>query len=290
MATDAQLLAAIAAAPGDAQLRNVYADWLEDRGDRRATFIRAHLAAHALPPDHPARMTREIALSNARAGLDRAWLAVVEAEREHVPRWCDCFVREDGAFRDVAFHDDVQDTTCDAWLELEDLIDRAAEDGRTEFAPFREISDEHIITLPASIAKLTTVESLVLYGSQLRRIPREIMAMTSLATFTPYTSYWLHWYPYEIVRCPALRDSTVSTRALYGNFKFEPPFPPLAPRAEPLPPRPCSVCDAMFDDRHEHRVWISLRVATDVLPLLVNACSAACLAKLPAGAHRGGHH
>ncbi|GAA1238958.1 hypothetical protein GCM10009646_28730 [Streptomyces aureus] len=31
-------------------------------------------------------------------------------------------------------------------------------------------------------------------------------------------------------------------------------------------------------------MWISLRVATDVLPLLVNACSSACVAALPGGA------
>jgi hypothetical protein len=44
-------------------------------------------------------------------------------------------------------------------------------------------------------------------------------------------------------------------------------------------------------------VWISLRVATDVLPLLVNACSTACVQALPAPAegyvqqpHAGGAH
>jgi hypothetical protein len=31
-------------------------------------------------------------------------------------------------------------------------------------------------------------------------------------------------------------------------------------------------------------LWISLRVATDVLPLLVNACSTACASALPSGA------
>jgi hypothetical protein len=41
------------------------------------------------------------------------------------------------------------------------------------------------------------------------------------------------------------------------------------------------VCGTAFEDRREHRVWVSLRVATDVLPLLVNACSVACVAKLP---------
>ncbi|WP_395358266.1 hypothetical protein ACHGLA_01040 [Streptomyces sp. YH02] len=34
-----------------------------------------------------------------------------------------------------------------------------------------------------------------------------------------------------------------------------------------------------------HQVWISLRVATDVLPLLVGACSSACVAELPDGAN-----
>ena len=42
----------------------------------------------------------------------------------------------------------------------------------------------------------------------------------------------------------------------------------------------CSVCTGPVD--HELRqVWISSRVGTDVLPLLVNACSAAYVAALP---------
>jgi hypothetical protein len=31
-------------------------------------------------------------------------------------------------------------------------------------------------------------------------------------------------YPYEITRCTKLDQSSVSTRALYGNYKFRPPF------------------------------------------------------------------
>jgi hypothetical protein len=121
--------------------------------------------------------------------------------------------------------------------------------------------------------------------------------MTSLRMFTPYTSYRLHWFPYEITRCRELRSSTVSTRALYGNYKHRPPFPRLTPPAprEHGPIRPCSVCDQPFEDLQRFRVWISLRVASDVLPLLVNACSAACVERLPAppedhvaGPHRGG--
>src|SRR5207247_10515570 len=111
----------------------------------------------------------------------------------------------------------------------------------------------------------------------------------------PYTSHRLHWYPYELTRCPRLSDSTVSTRVLYGNFKFRPPFPALRPVTDAaeadftgLDPgmwgvdavRTCSVCDQP-GDRELYQVWTSRLVGTDVLPLLVNACSAACVAKLP---------
>ncbi|MFF2951297.1 hypothetical protein ACFVVU_08115 [Kitasatospora sp. NPDC057965] len=48
--------------------------------------------------------------------------------------------------------------------------------------------------------------------------------------------------------------------------------------------RGCSVCGRSVDGAGLRQVWISLRVATDVLPLLVNACSAACVDTLPAPA------
>jgi hypothetical protein len=58
--------------------------------------------------------------------------------------------------------------------------------------------------------------------------------------------------------------------------------------------RNCSVCERPIEEEL-HQVWISLRVATDILPLLVNACSSACVAGLPDGAndyiptpHKGG--
>jgi len=48
----------------------------------------------------------------------------------------------------------------------------------------------------------------------------------------------------------------------------------------------CSVCDGQFTDWGIRQVWLSARVATDVLPLLVNACSDACVEALPEGAER----
>lgn len=195
-----------------------------------------------------------------------------------------------------------------------ELIDEAAADGRTVFRPLVELTAAEradLVTLPSTIAKLVRVRQLVLYGSPLVRIPPEIGAMASLEVFEPYTSYSLHWFPYELSRCANLRDSTVSTRALYGNFKQRPPFPRLQPQGalaalpahDDLDPRvwgtetirACGVCDGPIDPPEFRQVWISLRVATDVLPLLVNACSAACVAALPeppdgylASPHQGG--
>jgi hypothetical protein len=213
------------------------------------------------------------------------------------------------------FHCESQDTECGPWRRLLESVEEAAAGGREEFAPLRGMGPEEraqILTLPPTIAKLKAVKALHLYGSYLVRIPPEVGEMAALETFDPYTSYRLHWLPYELTRCTKLRNSTVSTRALYGNYKYRAPFPRLhtgaevAPgRAEPerlplkrwkaSPTRPCSVCGRQFEDRRRHRVWVSLRVATDVLPLLVNACSQECVAKLsspPEGyvstSHRGG--
>jgi hypothetical protein len=57
----------------------------------------------------------------------------------------------------------------------------------------------------------------------------------------------------------------------------------------------CSVCDGSIDPARFRQQWIFLRIATDVLPLLVNACSTACVQALPdpaegyvATPHQGG--
>jgi hypothetical protein len=207
---------------------------------------------------------------------------------------CRCF---DGIENEeVHFHDQVQDTSCDAWKRLNDLVDQAALDEREEFDPFQHITGAEraqIVTLPPSIGKLRSVKHLLLYGTFLVRIPREIKEMSSLERFTPYTSWRLHWLPYEISRCPNLIMSTISTRCLYGNFKYRPPFPTLPVKSDELAVVAdqnlrldqdgdinCSVCDKPCLGSIK-QVWISLLVATDVVPLLVNACSQACIDALP---------
>ncbi|MFF1871566.1 leucine-rich repeat domain-containing protein [Streptomyces sp. CB03911] len=194
---------------------------------------------------------------------------------------CGCFDQGRATHRRrVAFHPEQQDTAAPGWLRLLELVEEAAADGREEFHPLQELAPaerRQIVTLPPTIARLTAVREFGLYGSNLVRVPPEIGAMASLESFDAYTSYRLHWFPYELARCPLLRRSRVSTRALYGNEKVRPPFPPLDPKAGGG--GACSVCDGPVT--RPRRVWISLRVATDVLPLLVNACSAACVAALP---------
>ena len=198
----------------------------------------------------------------------------------------------------LVFHEDTQDTRAPGWLRLLELIDGAAEDRRTVFKPFAELSAEQrgqVVTLPPTIAKLTSVRQLLFFGSNLVRIPPEIGAMTGLEEFDAYMSPRLHWYPYEITRCARLAGSKVSTSILYGNFKGRPPFPALravtdAKQADFAALDPavwgtnraltCSVCGTSIEGELR-QVWISRMVGTDVLPLLVNACSAACVAALP---------
>ena len=110
----------------------------------------------------------------------------------------------------VKFHKERQDTQAPGWQRLLELIEEAAEDRRKEFKPLTELTPKHrrqIVTLPPTIGRLTSVRHLVLYRSNLVRIPPEIGMMTSLEEFDPYTSYRLHWFPYELTRCPNLKPA-----------------------------------------------------------------------------------
>ncbi len=200
---------------------------------------------------------------------------------------CDCLNPQYGEtkFQELTFHSEPQDPQCEAWRVLESLIEKAASKRKREFAPGLEMPPElwsQVITLPTSISKLTSVNKLYLYSSHLVRIPPEIGDLTNLEELDLYTSYRLHWLPFEVTHCRKLKRSRFSTRALYGNYKYRPPFPRLGgvSNSTVLPAR-CSVCGQNLAPERVQQVWISLRVATDVLPLLVNACSQECINRLP---------
>lgn len=280
--TEQQLIDAVRREPANEQAYAVYADWLEERGDPRAELVRLQRAMQTLSPDHVRWHECEVRLSQLRIGCDDRWLDVFEPDRPRRRKDWECSCYEPGQ---RILHREKQDTESPGWRRLVELIDQAADDGRTTFAPSRELSEEDcadIITLPPAVTKLTKVRDLVLYGSYLTRLPPEIGDMSSLRVFTPYTSYSLHWFPYEITRCSRLRDSTVSTRATFGNSKTNMPFATLTPTGRTSlwpshPTRPCCICGTEYEDWGRHRGWVRRVVATDTLPLLVNACSSQCL-------------
>jgi len=187
-------------------------------------------------------------------------------------------------WHELSLHTEIQDTTSDPWKALETYICEVRAKGSDELNPRAAIGAENweqIVTLPPSIGSLQSVKVLSLYGSHLVRIPPEIGDMTNLEEFDPYTSRCLHWLPYEITRCRKLKRSRVSTCCLYGNHKYRPPFPRLPQVSATLTPSVCSVCGEPFLLHGPQQVWISLCVATDVLPLLVHACSDRCIENLP---------
>ena len=206
-----------------------------------------------------------------------------------------------GRYEETHIRPDTQDREGKAWQKLLELIEQAAQEQWTEFQPAKHLGWklwQQITVLPNEIGKLTKVKGLYLYGSRLQRIPPQIGNLTALEDFDPYTSYNLHWFPYEITRCKKLKDSRVSTRAIYGNYKYRSNFPDI--RQNPVnyhnQQTTCSVCGNTTPQSGGFKqFWISLWVGTDVLPLLANICSDQCLQALPkppadyvAHPHQGG--
>ena len=195
-----------------------------------------------------------------------------------------------------------QDKESKAWKALLDYIDKVAEDELEDFDPRVGIGYEsfkEIIMLPTSIKKLKKVKRMWLYGSSLKLIPPEIGEMESLELFDPYTSYDLKWFPYEITNCKKLRASRISTRALLGNYKNRKPFPSLIENKIKYSDRTvsCSICKKEMNYSEANQYWITLNVATDPIPMLVNLCSDECEDQLPKGEgnylaffHKGGNN
>ena len=277
-----------------------FRDYLRTHADsaRRYEALKRRLAAQSVAAD---RRSREIYAQQKAEYIDLVVAMALgrpSAESALFPH-CDCRTDASGQ-GEVRFHDERQDTQADGWVRLLELIDQAAADGRELFEPYLEMTRKQwsqVVTLPTTIAKLKAVKRLKIYASFLVRIPPEIGEMDSLTEFTPYMSYRLHWFPYEITRCRRLVDSSVSTKAIYGNYKNRFVFPQLEPPRqstagldlENLPPavygtdviKRCSVCDRPLSGAGMFQGWVTLKVATDVLPLLVNACSIDCIARLP---------
>ncbi|WP_433513461.1 hypothetical protein ACQP2T_59450 [Nonomuraea sp. CA-143628] len=108
---------------------------------------------------------------------------------------CECFDQfRPQQPKHVRFHAERQDTSAPGWRHLLALIEEAAADGREVFRPLAELSPDErrqIVTLPPTIAKLIAVKHLVLYGSNLVRIPPEIGVPEHLFHAAAYGA-WIH--------------------------------------------------------------------------------------------------
>jgi uncharacterized protein (TIGR02996 family) len=75
MTDETAFLRGLVANPNDNDLRRVYADWLEERGDPRSHFLRLEVALHESEPRAPELREQ---LHQARRSLDVRWVALVE--------------------------------------------------------------------------------------------------------------------------------------------------------------------------------------------------------------------
>jgi uncharacterized protein (TIGR02996 family) len=79
MTEEDAFLQALLANPDDVNLRLVYADWLEERGDPRGELLRLDVKLVELPPKGvPARKLRR-RLEELRQGIDPTWLARIDS-------------------------------------------------------------------------------------------------------------------------------------------------------------------------------------------------------------------
>jgi uncharacterized protein (TIGR02996 family) len=80
-ADEEAFLRGILAHPDDAMLWSIYADWLEERGDPRAEFLRVQAELMTLPPQDAHRTGLKRKARELRAGLDPGWLTLLGKEK-----------------------------------------------------------------------------------------------------------------------------------------------------------------------------------------------------------------
>ncbi|WP_197443246.1 ATPase, T2SS/T4P/T4SS family [Lignipirellula cremea] len=74
MSSETALLQAVLAHPLDGDVRCIYADWLEDRGDPRGEFLRVQSALAHPPENYEARVALHIRDRQLRETIELAWI------------------------------------------------------------------------------------------------------------------------------------------------------------------------------------------------------------------------
>ena len=196
---------------------------------------------------------------------------------------CNQLMADTTFWKPKCFHAESKSLTKKAWDVVCEIFDDAEQKNTAEIDLAKLMDKEDycaLNTLPETIGNLKALRKLTIYGSSISYIPREISGCENLREFVPYQSHRLHWFPYEIKQCQNLIRSTISTRALYGNYKTRNPFPSLkqAKWVWNSDNDSCSICGKISETLQQH--WISERIATDVVPLLVSVCGIDCLSKV----------
>lgn len=247
-------------------------------------------------------------------------LTVTVHPGEYVPP-CMCLLSDDP--RSLSLHEPREHDalSCSARRKVEAYVDALVEQKANTFNLHEVGLDRaewrHVVVLPEAVLRLRgTLKHLRLYGSAIQRIPEWISQLALLESVDPYTSYALHYFPFEVVHCANLKQSRVSTRAYYGNQKNTlPVFPELEPDPSlskmkrlfplqylaarvcernkiPLPPygvevlaaqrdAKCSVCQQRYVSVEAYTYWVMRHLASyDVVPMLVRACSLNCVKAL----------
>jgi uncharacterized protein (TIGR02996 family) len=75
--TDEDFVREILAHPNDDFLRSVYADWLEEQGDRRSDFLRLEIALACANPTGAERDELEARMEESGRGIEWSWLRAV---------------------------------------------------------------------------------------------------------------------------------------------------------------------------------------------------------------------
>jgi len=161
---EAALLAAIAADPEDAQAREVYADWLDKRGDIRGEFLRLEAHLHAIPPR----------LAMLTAHIDPLWL-------RKVGRTYDVVIVEAGPNK-IGVIKLVRELTGKGLRDSKDLVDAVAhEPSRIATNLDRDAAERIVDHFQETGATVRVVP----HGSTKFRVPEARGVMVTLASVLP---------------------------------------------------------------------------------------------------------
>lgn len=91
---DLAFVRAVVATPADVAPRLIYADWLDERGDVRAEYLRSDVGLSTESRESPGWAERYKRLKQLRRGLNNVWVVAVSRGPADRVKWLDLFRRD----------------------------------------------------------------------------------------------------------------------------------------------------------------------------------------------------